>query len=456
VKAALVIAAAALALASPSLLPPTWAAAASLRREGPTPDLRAGADSGAYSNHYDLDVVLDPATGALAVTGTFAIVADTARTAVRLLLNGALTVQAIDGPNVAGVTVTRGTHVGSLPLPTTQRVDVRLARPLARGDTTTLRLAYAGRLDTTAAFEWGRGLVSPRWTELSVGALWYPVLLDEPEVTARLRLTVPAEYRVVAPGRVRQLAAGRWELAAPRAERQRVTFAASRAWHVTSRALTPGRRVTVYAARPDARVERVLAAAGAAYTAMARWYGPPAGADTELAILLPNDSLGLHYPTEAYATGGTLIALSTQPDETVWLDTFHHELCHLWWTGGRPGTADEFLSESPAEYHALRLGGAAFGEAWLERQRAKLARGSAGIPGSLRTVQGAYPAELSTLLYERGPTVLWALHDRLGEAAMTALLRATRERRIDTLAGFFAVLAAREGDAVRRWFEAQI
>jgi hypothetical protein len=227
------------------------------------------------------------------------VVADTARAAVSLLLNGALTVPAIEGSDVAGVTVTRGTHVGRLRLPTTQRVDVRLARPLARGDTTILRLAHAGRLDATAAFEWGRSLVSARWTELSVGALWDRVLLDVPEVTARVRLTVPAEHRVAAPGTVRQLGAGRWELTMTRAERQRVTVAA--------------------------------------YAAMARWYGPPAGADTDLTILLPNDSLGLHDPTEAYAPGATLIALSTQPDETVWLDTLHHELCHLWWTAGRPG-----------------------------------------------------------------------------------------------------------------------
>jgi hypothetical protein len=67
-----------------------------------------------------------------------------------------------------------------------------------------------------------------------------------------------------------------------------------------------------------------------------------------------------------------------------------------------------------------------------------------------------YSTELSPLLYNRGPTGLWALHDRLGEVATTAFLQTVRARRVDALAGFLRMLAEREGHEVARWFATQL
>ena len=428
------------------------ASCAAVRADMPAAGPGPSPEAGSLANHYSLAAEFDPGDGRLDVSGTLRVVADGPLDSLGFLLNGGLTVTALTGERVGRWSAAPGATVGEFELPATQRVVVRFDPALAEGEATTLRFAYGGHIDNES-IEVGRGLVSPRWTEMSVGTLWYPAALDEPVVTSQVDLSLPPQYEAVGPGSVRQTGAGRWTIEADRPAQVRVTFAASDRWHAESRAFTGDRGVTVYALNRTPRVDLALDAAAATYATLADLYGEPRRAGPDLVVLYPNDSLdvlGLRSPDEAYSTGN-LIAIRDDRDETSWVATLQHEVAHMWWSGGQPGTADEFLSESLAEYSATVVGGAELGADWLARRRATLAARSEKTEGSLRDLDG-FTGTRVALLYSRGPTALWALHDRIGGAAMAEFLTEVQTADVGTLDGFLSRLADREGAETAEWF----
>ncbi len=381
------------------------------------------------------------------------IVADEPTGRVELLLNNALEFRRFEASDGASPKVERGITISGQALPKTQRVDLQLAKPLVKGERLRLTFAYAGRL-TTSDIEIGRGVVSPGWSELTLEALWYPVWLKEPIVRSVVNLELPEAYEVVGPGEAVRTAAGRWRLDPKGPISGRITFAASNDWRVESLRLNPKLEAALHTVTPEPRGKTILEAVGGAYADYERLFGPPRADKSKITLLLANADIGLKYPNQAYSTGGDFIVLSSGSPESQ-QDTLHHEVAHLWWSAGRPGTPDEFMSESVSEYLALRRGEAVWGGEWLAKRRRDAAKASAEVKGSITAIDG-FSGLRQPLLYERGPTALWALHDRIGGPAMDRLLVAAYQARIDTLQAFLDLLARQQDAETAAWFEARL
>lgn len=418
--------------------------------------LMAGASASAAeppvdtANSYDLKVNFDPATGALNVQGALVFVADRPTEQARFLLNNAVKVETFGSDRIADLDIAPKLEIDGFSLPKTQGLNARFSPALKAGEAATITVRYAGNL-TTDSIELGRGVVSPRWTELSFDTLWYPVVLEEPIIRSRVVLTVPPHYDVIGPGQVSKLGEGRWLLDPGVPTNGRITFALSDSWTVERKALGAGREAALYSVRPEPRAEEILSSAKAAFSYFQAIFGPPPADRTNMRLLYANADIGLVYPNQAYSTGGDFIVLDNSPPQ-VQLDTLNHEVAHFWFYKGQPGTPDEFLSESVAEYLAMLAGGEMFGAEWLERRRAKAVERSAAIKASLLKIDGISPTR-QPLLYERGPVVLWQLHDRVGQDAVLALLRDVRAKDIQSLATFLDMIAERHGAEVRAAFE---
>ena len=409
---------------------------------GAAASTHSGIESGDRSNRYELMVALDPRSGAMRVAGTIALVADQRAEQMPFLLNAAFDRVAISGPMVDTVEIESGITLDGYALPRTQRATVRLARPLAAGETALLHIAYSGTV-RTQDIEFGRGVIAPHWTELSFDSLWYPVLMDDQELRARVRLSLPEGYAVTAPGSVTRLADGDWLLDAGDVVSRRISMLVSDAWHVAGRDVGGGRAARLYTVDPEPRAQALLGAVATAWDRYSEWFGAPAQAIDVVKLVYANRDPGLRYPNQAYATNGDFIVLDNSAPE-VQRDTLHHEVAHMWWSAGQPGTPDEFLSEPLAEYSAMRVGGEVFGDGWLAARRQKIAARSDAIEASFLDLDGLSDVR-QPLLYARGPTVLWRLHDSIGADAMDALLRAVRADDVRTLECFLALLAVREG-----------
>lgn len=428
------------AVAGPSHAAPSPAAQKPAARVAPAPDL---------SDRYSLNARFDPATGDLRVDGVMTIVADAPTQSVELLLNRALKIDRIDCGKGCRVVIEDDIDLDGQKLPRTQRIRLSPAAALRKGDRLSVSMRYAGRL-TTDDIEFGRGIVTPGWTEMSMDVLWYPVWLRDPVIRSEVLLSIPAKYDVAAPGRADRIGPGRWRLSPGVPVSGRITFAASDSWIVREQPIGKGLKARLYTVVEEPRAAEILSRVGGAYGLFQSMLGDPKTSRTSIKVLWANRDPGLKYPRQAYSTGGDFIVLDeSKPD--VQMDTLHHEVAHLWFSSGRPGTPDEFLSESLSEYLAMRRGEQVWGAEWLRARRAGAAERSAKVAGSLLGIDG-FTRTRQPLLYNRGPTALWALHERIGARNMDRLLRDVHAADATTLAQFLGALEARHGQAAAAWF----
>jgi hypothetical protein len=354
------------------------------------------------SNRYRLEARFDPADGALAVEGTMVIVADRRTESIELLLNAGVDVRRFTYGQGRQAQVEKSITLQGHPLPRTQRLRLPLERPLEKGERLEIRFAYDGRL-TTEDIEIGRGVVSPRWTEMTFEALWYPVWLEEPIVRSEVTLITPERYQVVGPGRTQRLGKGRWRLDPGTPISGRITFALSDSWVTARRPLGGKLSAALHTVKPEPRAESILEAVGGAYGLLRGAVRGAAHAEVGLHPALRQRRRGAEVP-EPGLFHGRGFHRHGQLEPQLQQDTLHHEVAHLWWSAGRPGTPDEFMSESVSEYLSIRRGEQVWGADWLKERRAKLAERSAKIEASLLNIDGVSPTR-QPLLYDRGPAV---------------------------------------------------
>ena len=413
----------------------------------------AAQSSTDLANSYRLEARFNPATGALSVQGTMDVVADRRTENLTLLLNDAMRVRSftVEGREAR---IEPSYIYGEQRVPGGQAIVVPLDGALEQGQRARLAFRYDGRL-ASDNIHVGRGVVSPAWTELTLESFWYPILFEEPLLRSELILELPEQYQVIGPGSVERLAPGRWRLDPEAVVSGRITFAASSGWHVEQRPLGGKLVAALHTMRPEPLSGQILSAVEGAHAYFTRMFGAPRSSTSRIRILLANADVGLKYPNQAFATAGNFIVMSNGEAQGQ-LDTLHHEVAHLWWAGGQPGTRDEFLSESVSEYLALRYGEERWGAGWLAQRRAAMAARSAEINSSFLRLDGLGSGPLQPLLYDRGPTALWLLHDRVGREAMDALLRETYQRETKSLSEFLGAIESRFGSKVEAWFRSQL
>lgn len=405
------------------------------------------------ANIYTLDVDLDPKSAFLDVSGTIEIVADGPTSEAAFLLNGGLDVAQFEPDMAATTTTEHGVALESFAMPNTQEITLRFDEPLVRGDRVTIDVAYSGTI-RPETIEFGGGLVSEDWVELSLGSLWYPSWEGEWLIRPRISLTIPDEYDVIGPGQAVREADGTWTLDPGEPVTGRVTFAASPAWEVASREVGKDMTASLYTAVPEPCAKALLASLDGAYEQYVSMLGPPRSQRSDIKVLYANADLGVVQPAAAFSTGGDYIVLGeAEPDRQEYI--LAHEMAHLWWITGQVGTPDEFMIESVAEYLALRRGHAVWGDDWIAEKLTLATKVSDSVDERLMDVTG-YTSSRDRLLYFRGPLVLWRLHERIGEDATDAFLAEAYEEEVSELQVFLALLEEREGADVAGWFAGQL
>jgi hypothetical protein len=119
-----------------------------------------------------------------------------------------------------------------------------------------------------------------------------------------------------------------------------------------------------------------------------------------------------------------------------------HELAHAWFSRADPRSEDYWLTESPAEYLALRYVERTLGVA--ERDRLLVSKRSlAGRAGSMLGRGRVSDKEL----YAKGPLLLFDLEQRIGRSSVDRVLREFAGSAVHTTTEFIATLARVAGDA---------
>jgi hypothetical protein len=210
--------------------------------------------------------------------------------------------------------------------------------------------------------------------------------------------------------------------------------------------------VEFYASDPDDPLVAMLrkhAFGAAAY--YRRLFGPPDPAPVRM-VIVPRAS-GAGYARRSFVVMPTFRkpGAPVPPfDESSPARFVSHEFRHAW--GATPSTvwSDYWMSESVAEYFALRYVEATLGRPELDRMLArkrKAAEGAGPLIGVDHKPTGAG-------LYQKGPLLLFELEAKIGRPALDRIL--VRRDPPDTTPQFLAALAKQAGPEVAKEFEAKL
>lgn len=183
---------------------------------------------------------------------------------------------------------------------------------------------------------------------------------------------------------------------------------------------------------------------------MADWFGAPRE-PIRIAVVSRPQTVG--YARAGYtviSNGGEAAASAAEGEfpESNPARYVAHEIAHAWWSPADPLTEHYWLSESVAEYAALRYVEATFGQEDLDRMvAAKRERAEGAGP----LLAGRRPNGVQ--LYQLGPLLLMDLERRIGRAAMDETLGRLGRTPPSTTAEFLAVLAEVAGDEAAAAFE---
>lgn len=381
--------------------------------------------------HYDIHARLDLAKGSIEATTVITLPAEQARGTQSFLLGDSYRIEqaASDAPAEVKVEAVKEPFPG-------QRISFAF-RPLPKGPVT-LTFRYGGPL--AGSGDPPLNAISPERVELNVDSFWLPVHDDlSTRFTADTEIEgLPADFVVVAPGQVSR-SGGKLHI-------HRSTLDMDVAF-VAAPGLSCVQDGFQLCARdlngPLAEIYRKRGREALAF--LTNWLGPmPNGSPKVVVVERPRNS--------GYARAGYVVVTSgSDAPEFRSAKFICHEFSHAWWSPANPATEDHWLTESLAEYTALRYVEQAFGKDkldwFLDHKRADAAQAPPVLGGGRRN---------DDVLYAKGPLLLFGLQTRIGREKMDTVMARLGRKPPRTTAEFLAVLGDIAGADEARTFEAEL
>jgi hypothetical protein len=412
-------------------------ASASLSCRSATPQPRSAIAPNATRAVYDGVVSARPDSGTIQASWNVRVARTPGEDTISLLLNSGLSVSSLTGRDVQRFETTseRGWA----------RLTVHL-KPRAGATDTELRLLYSGRL---VLGDDGINSLSSEWVELGLDSFWFPVMADfAHEVNGRVRLLLPAGYRVISSG-TQSVRGDTVELVNTRPLPD-FAFAASRSLRTTAQ----GRARTHDAgARPE-MIARLLATADRCSSYLNVRYGARDPIQTADLVMAPRSGPG--YARQRYVVISVGLNESrVPPADSSGLTYFVcHEFAHYWSIGANPSGADNWLNEGFAESVSGRAVRELHGEAAWTRILESWREGAVG-QGPIWTASstGRPHANVS---YRKAPALLAELESRVGSALMDSLLTRFMTEPIRTTPAVLEMIEQTVGPEQGAWFRSEV
>ncbi len=308
--------------------------------------------------HYDLELVVDPVSRAIEGAATVQVVARAnGVTTLPFSLNANLKITSItEGeatvPFSEGERIAEGRAIALTPDP-----------PLEKKKTRTFTFRYAGRgVDPGEEDPDWMGVLLVRKDEIRMShqSQWYPIVPRDAK--ARAKLTAPVDLALHLPAGLESLGPGTWE-GKKKTDTGEVHTWSSRfstrasilAGAFEVQELKSGKRMLRVLSFPDHAdgAEKWADEAGRALKFFDKWFGKAKDAHYGLAEMhVRNRAKSYNYEADGFSVFDSVLFDGRDVDPKK----IAHEAAHLWWGGqiDAVGRGERFLTESLAEYSALR------------------------------------------------------------------------------------------------------
>lgn len=286
---------------------------------------------------------------------------------------------------------------------------------------------------------------TPEYIELNNYENWFPYNDAYGRFTFRVNVLLDPGYQFTGAGRVSG-SAGNWQLTQQKPVNDIVLVASPRLKTKFYSRLGSTIRVD-YFGLPEVKADSILnncRSVLACYTAL---FGPIEKSSLTLFINPSRDRT-------SYARREFISFQINGQSINQTIQGIGHEIGHFWWNRANTDTWEDWLNESFAEYSALLYlrqgrGTAAFAQE-IDRYR-KTAQSLPPLRGMNRSFEQA-----STVLYRKGPVILYELEKQVGPTPFAALLRETVRRNVSRTDEFLKLITQRFPPAVARAVDAAL
>lgn len=381
--------------------------------------------------HYDVAATLNTARGSLSADVTITMPWPEVQGDIALLLGDSYSITSAEaGPGAAVEVVPTGE-----PFPGLQKISVHAIG--APGATLRLRIHYAGLLWALPG-ELPINRVTPDAIELGLDSMWLPVRAGFPKFTVSADIGgVPEGLVAVAPGTIKRT--GGHLLIRRETGDPDLAFVAIRG---LKRQSSGGFELYSSDGSPDAAsVYRRQGASAMKF--LEAWFGRMPGRPARVVLVHRARNSG-------YARSGYVVIVEgdAMPEKDS-AQYMAHEFAHAWWAPVDPTTENRWLSESIAEYVALRYIESAFGVG----ARDELLDGKRPLAAKAGPILGRGPLD-DAELYNKGPLLLFELEAKVGRSSMDKVLAQLARHPPSVSSEFFQTLAAVAGEAAAQEFVA--
>ena len=402
------------------------------------------ASTQSLSNHYQLTVDVDPDRGRVKSHCNLRFVADKETKEVTYWMNTAFQPIKVTGQDVDSVWFTGGLF------PQISEVHIQFKDTLEKGNETIIDFDYEGKLSTDQFID--RGTIIPAWTELSVGAIWYPLSLEESLLTYEIALTAPPQYTVESAGQVTRLEETKWIIREDEVTPGRIILMLSDQFHKVSTAVDDY-TVDFYVLEPaDSLVDSLQSFTQQLLTFFDERFGAIQSNTNHMKIFFPNRDIE-GVSNGGFSSNGKFIMLSNQRETNRQFRQLSHEIAHFWWRHGILDTYHEFLSEGLAEFSMLMTFQEKYGEERL-RALAKYYKRKSKELGSIRSWDNQNRQERHPYLYYKGSLVMLDLLDKIGEEKLYAILRRTASEKVSRYEDFLSIIRETTDEQTAKEFDA--
>ncbi len=321
-------------------------------------------------------------------------------------------------------------------------IEIKLAKPISKGETLAIQFDYSGVIDVVT--QYGVNRISEEWVELGLYTPWFPLKPTLELARFDVRLNIDDAYSLISS--YAKKVAGAWLLQIDKPQMDCTLLALKTNEFALTRIETL--EIKSYAASDAHRgIAASIGQLAGAITAIYSEFGPLSQEQITFVVLPRDDGGGYCRPDMIVLT-----ADDAKPNDLNYFKYIAHELAHLWWGRAYANSWEDWLNESFAEYSALMAVRAIHGEVEfsqiIERYISK-SKDLPAIEGMNRDNEKAY-----AVLYQKGPTLLYALECKIGRDGFLRLLQILYSENVITTQGLLETIIKLFDQEIALWFSA--
>lgn len=327
-------------------------------------------------------------------------------------------------------------------VPDAVKIVFALSEKTKKGDVLEVAYSYHGKIDHWSP--WSANVLCADWVEMGLYFPWYPSI--EGEFNYRLVVDIPADYAVFARGRYAE--SGQRKIFETEQAVRDLIICAAKDLTVRREQFLNQRFQLVNCTLSDAVVDSIRRDIANFYHYYSTLFGQVG--IQEMCLVISKREKGGGYSRKGGLFLGGMSDSAYLNKRLDYIRYLAHEISHFWWHGA-PGTWEDWLNESFAEYSALLLIRDVYSEdEYTQRlkRKQKDCMHTPSIWGMARDDKQA-----SKVLYGKGVVLLSELEQALGRKKFSELCKIRIAKKVNTTAAFLPLLAEIGGENMANWFE---